>query len=527
PHHPVQWLTAAPLWDLVLADKSSDRRFRQPALLRFASDSFMADLIALLGANPAGLKDLVARYETWESETAGWTTLEAENSEKAPKLYQPAHARFYMVAASLVCRIPGMPDRLVDTGAQEKVSFVLRRLRPVTKGGTVDPKSPGTYREHAWVPGGTRTGWFPLADPLALPDDEERLPMFSLGFADGDLKRRLHAGFIPVASRETYQAAGALSPFPTIAELKAPPSPGAEAEPDPRMSAWDPRVEGALANLNAAPTTDITAATAREVSSFILYDLAEFLSEQLPTVFGWVMSPPATVPAGNDKAVYDKLNEPMGATTWSAALRDTWNRKAAILRGEASAYIYNLRGLSLPAGLKESVVAALGPIPNDLPQEQPTVPKVDPGAGDYYLLRCVYERPQCKGIHPPAVSEATRPFQLAGFFDPDAPVRPVRVVLPADTSIAGLKRFKKGVSFLVSDKLRSQVQRFQKLKLEDLDKGDVGDEKAFDFGMICTLSIPIITICALILLFIIVQLLNIVFWWLPLLKICFPMLKRR
>ena len=40
--------------------------------------------------------------------------------------------------------------------------------------------------------------------------------------------------------------------------------------------------------------------------------------------------------------------------------------------------------------------------------------------------------------------------------------------------------------------------------------------------MICSLSIPIITICALILLMIIVSLLNIVFFWVPLFKICLP-----
>jgi hypothetical protein len=36
------------------------------------------------------------------------------------------------------------------------------------------------------------------------------------------------------------------------------------------------------------------------------------------------------------------------------------------------------------------------------------------------------------------------------------------------------------------------------------------------------MSIPIITICALILLMIIVQLLNIIFWWLPFFRICLP-----
>jgi hypothetical protein len=40
--------------------------------------------------------------------------------------------------------------------------------------------------------------------------------------------------------------------------------------------------------------------------------------------------------------------------------------------------------------------------------------------------------------------------------------------------------------------------------------------------MVCQLSIPIITICALMLLMIIAQLLNLVFFWLPLFKICRP-----
>ena len=43
--------------------------------------------------------------------------------------------------------------------------------------------------------------------------------------------------------------------------------------------------------------------------------------------------------------------------------------------------------------------------------------------------------------------------------------------------------------------------------------------------MICQLSIPIITICALILLLIIVALLNIVFWWMPFFRICLPIVE--
>jgi hypothetical protein len=46
----------------------------------------------------------------------------------------------------------------------------------------------------------------------------------------------------------------------------------------------------------------------------------------------------------------------------------------------------------------------------------------------------------------------------------------------------------------------------------------------FDCGGF-SLSIPIITICAMIILFIFLNLLNIVFWWLPFVKICFPKIR--
>jgi hypothetical protein len=40
--------------------------------------------------------------------------------------------------------------------------------------------------------------------------------------------------------------------------------------------------------------------------------------------------------------------------------------------------------------------------------------------------------------------------------------------------------------------------------------------------MICSLSIPIITLCALFLLMIMVALLNFIFFWLPFFLVCFP-----
>jgi len=42
-------------------------------------------------------------------------------------------------------------------------------------------------------------------------------------------------------------------------------------------------------------------------------------------------------------------------------------------------------------------------------------------------------------------------------------------------------------------------------------------------GVMCSLSIPIITICALLLLMIIVGLLDFIFRWLPYFIVCFPL----
>ncbi len=147
------------------------------------------------------------------------------------------------------------------------------------------------------------------------------------------------------------------------------------------------------------------------------------------------------------------------------------------------------------------------------------VPKLGQSAGDTYVLRYVYRRPQCdqEQLY---ISQPTVPFELAPFFDPDAPARPIRIGLPVDVSIGGLRKFKKNVAFMMSKELRNKLESVGPGMLN----GDApGGEGVFDLGHICSFSIPIITLCAFILLMIIVILLNIVFWWIPFLKICFPL----
>ena len=155
-----------------------------------------------------------------------------------------------------------------------------------------------------------------------------------------------------------------------------------------------------------------------------------------------------------------------------------------------------------------------------------------------FCLRFVHLNEDCGPLHPPTLSAPSASFELAGFFDAEAPARPLRISLPLDASPAGLRKHARGTAFVLSDMLCGQVQRAKALGLIDLirqvlpwplhkeiDIGDGGgckDGRNVDIGMICSLSIPIITICALILLMIIVSLLDFIFRWLPWFVMCFP-----
>ena len=192
--------------------------------------------------------------------------------------------------------------------------------------------------------------------------------------------------------------------------------------------------------------------------------------------------------------------------------------------------------------LASLIEKALPPVPahevpiNPLIAQQP----MDMREG-WYVIRCVFERPECGPIDPPVLSDPSQAFQMAGFFDPDAPARPIRIALPIDTSPAGLRKFDKNTAFMISDMLCGQINRMKGLTLGDLvlsvlpwpfhkdlpvgDGGPCTDKGGLEIGMMCSLSIPIITICALLLLMIIVTLLDFIFRWIPFFIFCFPLPK--
>lgn len=167
-----------------------------------------------------------------------------------------------------------------------------------------------------------------------------------------------------------------------------------------------------------------------------------------------------------------------------------------------------------------------------------TLPAGD-GREAWFVMRCVYHRPHCGPLTPPVISAPTEAFQMAAFFDPDAPARPVRIPMPMDISPAGLRKYQKNTGFVVSDMLCGKLKGMRGMGLGDLvrsvlpwpfhkDLPDLDktvpckDGAGLGIGLIVSLSIPIVTLCALILMMIMVALFDVVFRWMPYLLTVIP-----
>ena len=530
--HVVQWVTASPLWPSVLEGTDESKRreaMRAPALLRFERDSFMDDVGKLLDRDPSQLVDRVATPITYRLPSPG----ETEPPVPADlKLFQAVHGHFYLVAATLTCRRPGLPEHEVNTSLQERVVFVLRRT---DKDGA----------EWAWVddPDGKDGKSWKLLDRNAaekLDADEELLPLFPLRYTVDDRLRRLYVGLVPTASNDAFKAAGALSPLAKHDDTKKG-SPSA----DPRPDALTAKVTNALRLLMAteteAPDGAKDPATIKqtmadqqvEASRFLLLDFAEFLHDTM----GWFADSWSAPTRAEEVTLWTTLATPAvsgGTMSWRDALKTAWNERL-VLSGDATgppSLQLNLRkpGLS-PEQLDADVVAALPTLATSGATTTatsvqgdsappPDVPKLDARSESKYVLRCAYRRPECKPPHPDVVSRPSQPFRIASFFDLDAPARSITIAMPIDTSIKDLRKLRKNVSFLLSNELRSQMNRVTNMK--DAMDGKFADGENLDIGLLCSFSIPVITICALIVLMIFISLLNIVFWWMPFLRICFP-----
>jgi hypothetical protein len=523
----MHWVTGTPLWRDATTQVAAGDQFamRRPALLRFASDDFMNDLTGVLRTAPAALGGYRATAVSYRPRPPGapdsWRP-----ATSSLKLYQPFHGQFNLVVASLVCRLAGLPDHGVRTAEAERVGFVLRRLAPDGAPVGTGQAAPAELTWSVDADGARRWVALPPGAPAALAPGEDVLPMFPVVYDDAGRPRRVWAGLIPTSSRETYRAApsAAVPPFPERPG-------GGKPDDDPRWNQFDVRVIGPLADLQGRdlqdrPVRPMPADLRPEASAFVLLDFADLLSQYLPQLWAVLRDPapaPGAVSALDQPA--QRLHQALlgdKGVDWAgrlAAAAAHW----AVITGEEPGSVdlhCDLAAAAIhPATLQGLIRAALpGRVPGpDVPAGL-DLPKIEPLGDARYVIRCVYLRPRCPQAQP--VSEPSEQFSIASVFDPDAPARPIRIPMPIETGMKDLRKFPKNVGFMVSNQLRGQLNR-----VTDLQKalnGTVDDEEHWDLGVICQFSLPIITIVALMLLIVIVFLLNIVFFWVPIFRICVP-----
>ena len=673
--HKVTWQAPRPLW------RGTTKFAARPQILRFASDDFMEQLLATLAEEPARISDRIARPETWRDPPMPADLLDSvvrvpipapmkdakrrrfwRSAPSAPppalpankqlKLYQPAHLRYYLVAGTLACQIPGLPERAVQ-GGHETVGFVMRRLLPLS--GRADGSTP--LYEYAYVMGSDGPQWQRLEAGTELAPGEEQLPLFPLQHRDEDGKpRTMWAGMIPVARREEYLGKSVVTtPVSLAAGQMAALRPGAPAaRPNTTVARtaqlrieviepWKAMVRAALKAkdefITNTPESDDLKQDPTERSErvrdynfqfqhqswLLLLDLRKWIDTHLPRLSAVISatSEPAslnalekaawralnnlasggpTPPAGKSKAssMRDALDHirdfelkleavtthyadgtkdnadwpnqhfqlvgmvPPPSKTAAATLDGPWQSVLAggdpfsatldplptddtVIREPSDAPVPDVnvelldRFLAVLArALPESDEATVQPIPHAMKLRDVMIKT----AGDQglFVIRMVHMNADCGPLHPPTLSSGSEQFRLASFFDPDAPVRPITITLPTDTSPAGLRKHGRGTAFVMSDLLCGQVQRAKGFGFIDLvlqvlpwpfhksikmKKGSEGGGckggSNVDIGMICSLSIPIITICALILLICIVLLLDFIFRWVPWFIACFPL----
>ncbi|OGW38454.1 MAG: hypothetical protein A2X58_00380 [Nitrospirae bacterium GWC2_56_14] len=680
--HTAKWTAPSPFWtaDPQASTSRQNGSPWQPAILRFDNDLFMEETLSLLTYHPEGLMERIARPETWMKPmkppvtisrneamepisefskkirqqdarislptVAAAKTVEEKDSTNADnddeellfKLYQPAHKRFYLVAASLVCQQAGMPDRRIDAGKRETAGFVIRRVSykdPNAESKKEYKATDELWSEYAFIATAEGFAWksIPIGKQEEIQTGEERLPLFAMHFNDDQgQSRRMLAGSIPVGRREEYLSAQEyVEPAKentdvSVKREKAKTALQALFEAQV-LAPWQALVQQAkmtgetMRNGKAAEQDSDFAPKHKEAvamlketrekiqtgSWYIMLDFAAFLERYLAQVWKELTTgKPDRKLTDQEEALIRKLrvvgvsvdlkNDLLKVTHGNPEIPSLVDAlvkisdKDTAARLEAAVTPYSMDagpvppwpgflfpfadpGVSVSASgsvadepkfagpldisvgsagwdsleeellkidilknLINDALAVLEELPDVAPEIQLGEQPLNPGNG-WFVIRCVYERPNCGPMNPAALSAPTEKFQMAPFFDPDAPARPVRITLPMDISPAGLRKFKKSATLMMSNMLCGKVGEIRKLTFGDLvlsvlpwpfhkdlpEPGKTGPCKEGDSnGMYCSLSIPIVTLAALILLIIIVALFDMFFRWIPFLFTCFP-----
>jgi hypothetical protein len=440
------------------------------------------------------------------------------------RLFQPVHRVFHVVLIDVACDVFGQPR--LDASRIESAGLVVRRAGESGR---------GMGRLEGWMQAGSKVrGWVPLADGAAEsldPDPARRPAEYRSG--NSAINHRLAeilGGREPLEERvsplfvappEVCRAAGrtllyGLVPVTSTERSEAPPEPASYPESVVRELLPGLLRRGDERSIPfAGQVVRATSADAVQLQGF---------SSDLQTLV----------------ADFDIFGE----SAPSQALRSRLRAISLLYPGDATgpADEFLLRATRVLLNREESTEvrmplawpAVSERFEREFTREARTVlearlASVSPPEGRFdelarsFRLRGFVRVKSENGCPPKLVwSEYSELFGIVPWYE-SSDVPPVRVALP-DTSLDALKRLRPNVAFVMPEEL---FRRIQGSKLSGLLEGKSGRGPAIGMDWICAFSIPIITLCAFIVLNLFLALFNIIFFWLPYAKVWIPFPRSR
>lgn len=586
----VQWIRPSLLWN---EQTFTDKKQLAPELVKMQGDDFLPTFIKKM--TPPDPRDENAMFpDAYLSEVV-------VDSDKL-KLYQPFHDCYYLVLASLICRVSGVPDKRVLRKNGETATFVMRRIRD--DDGLPTTSDDSQRVESAW----TEEGWVELKPHLrdtVLPE-EEQFPLLPIKTCDGrtdrmtgqPCQRTLLYGLVPAGNRGKYIAApDAKERLPSL-ERDVPPATqlktfydDIEADDpyavDYRLEDFDTQVLAPW-NMLFDERPILTEAQEKALARTIVVHLGDFLARALPDAWNALKQEDKLSGTGVGKrntllALLESLSNSLSGFTLADYLRQyapyidqnaergslealptlvnpsfllslqqrevvnagTDEENTILVPFDIQMFINGPRKTAPDdPGLSNKVKDALSEVSDAMRYTVGATSEKDPEAKtmieliqrfvvprrvdrngqplgeDRYVIRMVYTYdpdPAC----PPILSAPSLDFSLAKPFDPDAPARTVRLEMPS-IKPDDLRKYAKGVGIQMSNDLRKVINDVHPGML----KGDAPNDTGLPaLEMICTFSIPIITLVAFIVMYIFLYLFNIIFSWLAFIRVCLPIPK--
>ena len=438
----------------------------------------------------------------------------------AYRLFQPVHRTFNLVLLEAVCDSPGSPR--LNPRDIASAGFVIRRLRNGT--------------DEAWMLREDHVlGWGAPADPKLDPDARQRRPRLNAGnpHMNGKLAR-LHAALEPPAERvsplfvappDICAEAGRTLLYGLVPVTSAERSEDAqpvEVDPDD-VDATMPEFLRVRANTATYPIPSTLSLTAIDVRlrDFPNDALSAFVQDLRLIQFGWRVfdSPQGAILFGLLNNI--SLEFPGPDSRLGDYLRELCRH--VILR-EASASGVRLPtawprpDAALAARIRDAAQQSLqASISTGLPNEQ----RFDRPDAIYRIH--AFMRVRSPDGCPPHLqwSQPSARFGIVPWWESGGG-GPLHTITLPDIDADSVKQIRPNVAFALPPKLAALLKNNTPKKFMDgeAEIGGVG------IGWICSFSIPIITLCAFIVLNIFLALLHIVFQWLFYIKICLPYPKK-